>query len=319
MRRIARGIGWIGLAGLLAAGLWLVAAVATDRLLEAGIAELRRAGWEVDLSHLETNGFPGRLETEIADLRAATPLRDVVWQSADLRLNHALLSLGRVEIAPDPAASLLLFPVRLDASAARAEMAVRPLPPFAVREIRVLLDGLTARHVAGPALILSEGRSALTEVEPGRYAADLRISDARVEGLDVPPISLFTVEGALGFDAPWTAMGALPAPTTLTVDTATLQWGASRFTAEGELRVDENGLLSGRLDMVLEEWRDFLDQALAAGLLTPQGHSQFGIQARLLAELSDGPDRIEAPLVMENGRVFLGPFPLGPAPQLQRQ
>ncbi|MEO1309300.1 MAG: DUF2125 domain-containing protein, partial [Pseudomonadota bacterium] len=65
MRRIARIMGRIGAICLLGAVLWLAGAIATERALEAAMASLRRAGWQVEAGAMATSGFPAELDTEV--------------------------------------------------------------------------------------------------------------------------------------------------------------------------------------------------------------------------------------------------------------
>ena len=70
------------------------------------------------------------------------------------------------------------------------------------------------------------------------------------------------------------------------------------------------------MDLTLTDYPSFLDQLRAAEILTNGAVGQFEIQAALLAGLTEGDRDIEAPLVLANGRMFLGPFPIGPAPRI---
>jgi hypothetical protein len=86
--------------------------------------------------------------------------------------------------------------------------------------------------------------------------------------------------------------------------------------AAGELEVDASGIPEGDLSIRAENWRDMIDMAVNAGLLPERMRGTAEGLLDVVAGLSGDPEVIDAELGFSNGRMFLGPLPLGRAPRL---
>ena len=316
MRRLARGMGWIGALALGLAAIWLAGAVVMGQAAEGGFAALRDGGWQIDAEAPQTRGFPLRLVTEFRALRAVSPRGDVIVQAPAMLIAQQLTQPGRIEIAPTPESALLILPYRLVAAETAVTLSARPLPPFELRSVRFDLEELLASADGLASMALSRGQLDVEALDaPDRYALRLDLEGAALPDLAAPPARA-VLDAELTLSAPLSALGNAPDLRDITVHELHLNWVQADLTGSGHLTVAANGTLEGRLEFRLEGWHNYLDQAQAAGFLSPPGRARLELRGGLLAALSDDPDVIEAPLVLENGRMFLGPFPLGPAPQL---
>jgi hypothetical protein len=63
-------------------------------------------------------------------------------------------------------------------------------------------------------------------------------------------------------------------------------------------------------------WREMLGVAEAAGAIPPSVRSGLERGLGFLAQLSGPADTLDVPLSFRNGRVMLGPLPIGPAPRI---
>ena len=313
MRRVARAIGWIGALALAAAGLWLVGAALTGRAIEAGFDQLRQAGWQVTAQLEGTRGAGPRLQTEVTDLSIAGPARLDIPR---LELSHQLTPPGQFALTA-PSLRLSQAAIQLSAAALRLETRLSPLPPFALRELALDLSGLQAGSALWPqgSVTLDAMRLTLRETAPARYAFATTLIDLRFTAPELPAVSRTALTGDLVFDAPLSARPDAPRLTAIEGATFDLIWGPARLSGTGAFTVTADGVLEGRMDVTLTEHQLFLEQLRAARLITDAAFRQFEIQAALLASLTDGDGRIAAPLVLSGGRMFLGPFPLGPAPR----
>jgi len=317
MRRIARTIGWIGAFAVGAAVLWLVAGVLTDRGLQAGLSALRAAGWQVDADFEDTGGTPPHLTTELRNLRVIFP-RGAALASADtLTLRHAVTHPGRIAVHPAAQADVLFPQFGVRASAAvLGELDVAPLPPFSIDGATIGVEALSIRNPFWSDLTLASSNLDLVGLGDGAYRLAAMAREARLDGLPVPPADALTIDATLSFAEDLVATRATPRLLEVTLSNAVLIWADATLSASGTLSVDEDGALMGRLMLELDGWESAIDQSASAGFLTPQGEAQLRLQGRLLAELSGSDTAIITPLAIENGRMFLGPFPIGPAPQL---
>jgi hypothetical protein len=80
--------------------------------------------------------------------------------------------------------------------------------------------------------------------------------------------------------------------------------------------VDEAGVPEGALAIRAENWREMVAMAVRAGLIPEQMQGTFEGLLGVVAGLSGDPEVIDADLSFSNGRMFLGPLPVGPAPRL---
>ena len=323
MRRAARAIGWIGALGLAVAGLWLAGAVLTDRAIEAGFDQLRHDGWQVAAEAQGTGGGPSHLDTALTGLSIAAPAQ-LRLDVPRLELTHQLTPPGQFTLTapqgPVPALHLSDPTSQHSADALRLEARLSPLPPFALRELALALSGLRSHFVLWPqgAVSLDGAQVTLTETGPARYGFAATLIDTRLTapGLQaLPEITRIALSGHLVLAAPLSARPDPPQLSAIEAATLELVWGEARLTGSGAVSVTAEGVLEGRMDLTLTEHQTFLEQLAAAGMITDAAARQFEIQAALLGSLTEDGGPLEAPLVLSGGRMFLGPFPLGPAPR----
>ncbi len=94
-----------------------------------------------------------------------------------------------------------------------------------------------------------------------------------------------------------------------------VDWSGMTLGANGTLDVSAGGALTGSLDVTLTNWERALEIAGATGLLPPGQRDMIEQAVRALAAMSGREDRLEAPLALRAGRLWLGPVPIGPAPR----
>ena len=95
-------------------------------------------------------------------------------------------------------------------------------------------------------------------------------------------------------------------------------WGRLGLQGSGRLDIAADGRISGRIDLVLRNWRRVLDLARRAGLIDRDQQRNIETVLSLVTAASDDPDSLRLPLVLAGGTMSLGPVPLGPAPRLGR-
>jgi hypothetical protein len=107
-----------------------------------------------------------------------------------------------------------------------------------------------------------------------------------------------------------------PRPIQLEVKEAQLVWGSLVLFGSGTIAAAADGLAEGRIALRLTNWRDAIPLAVAAGLIKPEVAPTLANMFALLAGQSGKPEDLDLPLVFANGRMSLGPLPLGPAPRM---
>ena len=81
-------------------------------------------------------------------------------------------------------------------------------------------------------------------------------------------------------------------------------------------RNDPFNPVNRRIDIRIVEWRELVPVLVAAGLVTTDAAPTVTRALDLLAQQGDDPDILNLPLAFQQGRMSLGPLPLGPAPYL---
>ncbi|MDD8022941.1 MAG: DUF2125 domain-containing protein, partial [Paracoccaceae bacterium] len=135
---------------------------------------------------------------------------------------------------------------------------------------------------------------------------------ARVERLHLDATA--TLDAALDRAAP----AAPPQLTALDLHAAQLDWGGRQLRADGAVQISATGQPEGTITFRSKDWQSWLALAGELGLIAPKQMPMLTGLGAYLAQAQGG--ELAVPLAFQNGRMSLGPVPLGPAPVLvQRQ
>ena len=97
-------------------------------------------------------------------------------------------------------------------------------------------------------------------------------------------------------------------------------WSKLHLSAKGQIEPGPDGVAVGQIDFRIEEWRFVPALAVALGLIRPELAESLTKGLEALAKSGGDPDVLKLPLTFADGKMTLGPLPLGPAPILvQRQ
>lgn len=320
--------------GGLGAGAWAIAAMGVETAAKRWLDDGRVEGWIVDASDVSIDGFPLVFATEFTALRLNDPETGLTWSTPRFRLEQDVYRLDRIT-AIFPETQLFETPVEeltLTASQLSAVLDVRPTANFALDAAEGVLRDLTLLSSLGWELTLGEAGLSVSQTadDPNLYAisgsaARLAPPEAFRTLLDpdnaLPAeIETLTVAANTLFDAPWdrTALEtARPQPLRIDIEDATLVWGDMLLRASGTLDVTPGGVPEGELDIRAENWRLMMDLTRNSGLLPERFVPTAEAMLQVLAEMNGAPEHIDATLTFSNGRVLLGPLPIGPAPSLR--
>jgi len=123
----------------------------------------------------------------------------------------------------------------------------------------------------------------------------------------------------IGFDRQWDISAleqSRPQPLKIDVKLADVQWGALRILAAGTVTADARGYPLGAITIKADNWREMLAMAEASGAMPTRAVGPAEKVLGMLAGLGGNPNALDVQLNFRDGFVALGPFPLGPVPQM---
>ncbi|MDJ0823090.1 MAG: DUF2125 domain-containing protein [Paracoccaceae bacterium] len=312
---IALGLGW--------AVWWAYAAYTLRGEITTWFEDRRADGWEASYADLKVRGFPNRLDVTLTDLLLADPDRGVVWEGPFFQI---------LTLSYKPGHNILVWPNthRLGLPDQQLEITSQGMRASLIHDAEgtVLRSNLEAEvlNFTGPedALALAGVTAALqqTPVTPADYRLGLGIQAVAGADLGALPDSAqaLQVQALMGFDKPW-HIDALhrgrPQPDRVELKLAQYQVGDLQLKVAGDVYVDAAGYPDGALDIKAVNWRDMLTMATEAGRLTPGFAATLEDALALLAGLKGNPETLDFTLNAMSGQLFLGPIPLGDAPNLR--
>lgn len=308
----------------------MVTQTAATRWLEGRGAE----GWVTNTSDVSVSGFPLAFETTFTALELADPETGLAWSAPTFRLEQQVFRLDRLA-AYWPQTQTIASPeerVTLTSSTMVANLDVQPANRFALDDARGVVSALEVSSSAGWSMRMAEAELSATRVAEAVQIYDVNLTaqqmvppDAWRDRLDPGGLLPDAIDRAIAdtritFDAPWDMDAievARPQISQLQIDEINAAWGDMLFRASGTLEVTAGGVPEGELAVRAENWRAMVDLAENAGVLPERMRPTAEAMLQVLAGMNGSAENIDATLSFSNGRVFIGPLPLGPAPSLR--
>lgn len=321
------------------AGYWFIGA----STLKSGIAawfDARRAeAWVADYSSLSVRGFPSRFDTSFVDMELRDPLSGLGWRADFFQLLTLSYTPDRV-IAVWPHEQQVLTRTgtyRLVSSDMRASLVLESLASRAPKRSTLTAEGLAWVPAHGPgAVSLAALRLAGERIEaaPGtgnaRYhfglAADELAPPAEwltalaPDGTLARVIEALTADFTVDFTAPWDRhafAGTHPQPTRVEVKRIGVTWGSMTLEAVGAFDIDTTGIANGSLTLTAHNWQEMLRLAAASGILTPELVTGAEQALAEMERASGDTGRLQVPLRLADGAIWLGVLPIATLPRMR--
>lgn len=336
MKRLLIGTAVVGALGAIA---WGGGAMVSERAATRWLDDRQADGWVAEASDISVSGFPLQFVTELRDLELADPETGLAWSVASLEFRQDVLRLDRIEarwpagqIIASPYERLTVSDVGMEGLHLNAALDVQPTNRFALDYAQADTGPLQVVSSAGWQTQWAQGSLILQRVEDTETTYDIlalatamappEAWRARLDPAGVLPAIMERAEvrATATFDAPWDMDAievARPQFTALQIDDVSMRWGDMLFRATGDLQVTAGGVPEGDLAVRAENWRAMVDLASNAGVVPDRLRGTAEAMLEVLAGLSGSEENIDATLSFSNGRVFLGPLPIGPAPSLR--
>ncbi len=319
-------------------GWWFYLAREVESRVEARAAAMRQAGWTAQWSSLNASGWPFRVRLEARDFVAAAPSRHAVAAPRMLAEANAYNPLKWVLIAPDGLTLTRAEKGRVDVSGRALRMSVhgldQPYPNVAVE----LVEPVFTAHAGAEPFPISRAERAEFYLRPhlaptgadNGDSVDILLRLVEAEGRDNGPVQGVAQNGRLsaqieavvndasrlkGADAEGVFANWIRAGGRFTRVRGQLSAGESRaLLSSDSLSADADGRLVGSIALRAEKPM----QALAGLARSGSGAVNRGGAAGAAAatSIAGGEGDVALTLEFRDGRSFLGPFPLAPAPKL---
>ncbi|GHE97724.1 hypothetical protein GCM10016455_17850 [Aliiroseovarius zhejiangensis] len=321
------------LAGLWA-GYWYIGARATERAFSTWVADRQTDGWVAEAGDISTRGFPNRFDTIFTDLELSDPNTGLSWVAPEFQI-LALSYKPHHVIAVWPGIQTIATPeqrIEISGSDLKGSIMVAPTPDLTLERSSIVLADVTMNSTAGWTSALERGQLATRQLDSGTHrheihfeAVNLIPASSFVQSLDaddlLPPVfEGVTLKANLDFSAPWdrTAIEKeRPQITHINLSELKAKWGELELWLAGEVEVDTEGTPTGTVTVKARNWRQMIAIAQTSGALTPELASTVTGALQFVAGLSGDDTTLDVPLRLSDGRMFLGPIPIGTTPVIR--
>lgn len=302
--------------------------------LEGWMEARRAAGWQAEWEEITVAGFPTRIDRTITGLTLANPSGGWVLSMPFFQI------LG---LNYEPNHLILVWPDEMDLQTPRQRVAITggdlkgsvtflPGPARELEAATFVFRDLAFASDAGWTSRMDEFRLATRPAagddgtqDIGLEIVGLKPRSPALETLAEAGILPGEVEElkadlAVAFDRPWDRQAledTRPQPREIRIRELAAKWGAAELRLAGSLTFDEEGAASGEVMVKSTNWREILDLARNSGAVPDALIDPVDSALTLLSGLAGRSETLDIPLTLREGRMSLGPVPLGRAPRLR--
>ena len=320
-------------------GYWFVGSTALENGLKNYLTteHSQNDPLQITYSNLSVRGFPNRFDTKVSDITLTNAADGISWSAPFFQI-YALSYKPYHIIAALPHSQTLRLPneeLQITSDEIKGSV-VFDASSFLDKALEIDRTSFVMRNVAvsssvGWQTAIKEGSIATrkTALEPLHY--DLAFSAKQITLPDHLRVAIdpahqqsevfdsLSLDSTLAFTNPWNLLADQryqPNLSEIAVNDLTIIWDDVQFQASGTLHIDRNGYPDGKLALKATNWQKMYQLADDANAVDPDFAQTIENGLKVLAGMSDNEDVIEAPLNFTDGQMFLGPWPIGPAPRL---
>lgn len=315
------------------AAYWVVGATASQKATVGWLDARRAEGWQVEYSDLKVRGFPNRFDTTITDIQLTDPETGVSWSAPFFQIFSLSYQPNHL-IAAWPNSQNLATPfqkIDIKTNAMTASIKVMPNSKLELVNATLVVEGAAVSSSEGWSAGADNINFAIRQTADKEMTYDIAAqadtllpSQALRKVLDAggnlpDAIEGFSFDSEIGFARPLDIRVIeqnRPDITSLSIKDARGSWGELHLRAKGDLAVDTTGHPNGEVAIKAQNWREMLNLAVNAGAMPAEAARAAELGLGFLATLSGAENSLDAPLSFSDGRIFLGPIPIGSAPKL---
>lgn len=329
-----RALLWIVLiVAALWSGYWFVGARATEGAVTQWFASQDGQGLIAEQSGIDVAGFPNRFDLTVTEPRLTDAATGIGWAAPFAQVFtmtwkpwHLIAALPQEQTVTLPDQTL-----SVTSSVMQGSLVLVPGTDLALDRISTVGDGVSIRSTAGWEVSATSIRLATRRAPDAALAHEIGLEVATLNPdaafrmalaplSDLPEqIERIRLDAVAALTAPLDRHAARTQPrlAALTVKEGLLVWGDMTVSGKGDIAPGPDGRAEGRIDIRVENWRQLVPVLVAAGLVTPEVGQTVSRAMELMAQQDGTPDILDVPLSFQQGRMSLGPIPLGPAPLLR--
>lgn len=308
-------------------GYWWVGASGLEKGVNAWIAQ---QDGRVTAEKVEVHGIPNRFDLTVTAPVFIDPTSGIAISSPFLQV-YAMTWKPWHVIAALPSGQVITLPdqkLTLASDYLRASVQVHPSINLALQEIVGEVKSLRLSSDAGWEVSVKTALASVAEdaqansyrmgVQVAQITPDAGLMQA-LTATDLPKvIDEIYLDAHAVLTAPLdrNAANLPPKLTKFTLAQARLTWGELKFAANGALEAGPDGLAMGKIDLRIEGWKRLPPILVALGFVKPDVAPTIENMLGILAAQSGEADVLTISLTCKDGRMNLGPLPLGAAPRL---
>lgn len=296
--------------------------------------DARRAdGWQAEYASLDINGFPNRIDATFDKPALADPATGLAWEADFLQIfalsykpNHVIIVWPRTQRLATPLA-------RYDISSEdmRASVVMAPEASLPFERANLVAQAMAVTTEAGITTLDGlQAAAARLEGATSEYRLSLNIDGfapalpgpvtLRTSGALPRQLEALRMDASVEFDRAWD-LGAIesgrPQPTRIKLRLAEAKWGALEIAVAGDVSIDASGRPNGRLTIKARNWRDIIALLRQLKAVPDTWIDPLEQGLSLAAQMSGNRETLDLPLDFKNGKMALGPIPLGSAPLIR--
>ena len=311
-----------GILGLLAlwAGYWMVG----QRLIEGQIGTLLAqmpAGLVVQQTGYDVAGFPSRFDLTVTQPNVQTAA-GWGWQAEFAQVFamtwkpwHLIAALPHSQTLTTP-----FGPATLDSGRFMASFRVAPRAEADFEEAVLQIDAPILRSAGLPQITAAALIVALKHEVALGFAYRLGV---QVDGLTplVPAatggkLSLGRMDMVVTTDRALNRTMTAVQVQSVDLRAVALEWDGVKVTGDGLLARGDGGFAEGQIALKVTGWRDLPARLADFAILRPEIAPTMTRALEVIAAEQGNPAVLDLPLIFRSGRFYLGPLPLGLAPNL---
>jgi hypothetical protein len=319
-------------------GYWFVGSSAVRNGVESWFADAPKQGLVAEKTDVTVEGFPNRFDLTIDGLRLADPRTGFGWAAPFVQVFAMTWKPWHIIAAfpPDQEVQTPEDVITIASQDLKASFRAKPSTDLPLAEVRLAGTSLALSAQRGWTLGLGDFTLGLRAEpslgdagyelgfdlapltpDPGFVTAIKSVTIPDMPPSDLPDV-IDTLSGSvyLTFSAPLDrhAGEAKPYLRRIEVNGVSLAWGSLAATAKGLVEADDQGFAAGEITLDVTNWDRLPAVLVAAGAVKPEVAPTIARGMKALASQSTDLKVLSLKLVLKDGRMSFGPFPLGPAP-----